>query len=353
MTEMVFKSCATWHGTVDVFPQDDPIGRSLSEYGEWAGRELALLRSLVKPSHTVIDVGANIGTHSLELSRAVGSVGTVHAFEPQAHVFELLQRNIQQCGATNVRLYNVALGALEAEGRMDSSPYDSHFNFGAGQLSTHGNELVSIQRLDHYNIDACDLIKIDVEGMVNDVLIGSNCIIGEFNPYLYIECNDVDSAVDVWRNTSLFSYRKIFVQTPAFNPDNFNSNPHNFFGYATETAVLCVPPSREMPTEIEGIYMRAVRNLNDLSACVLSAPRYGDTSQFEHTVGRRVLEHMASELERARLRELNLRRGMEHALQRVPTPPSELLIQKLRTSRVWPALWPLRRLARQYLERLK
>ena len=54
-------------------PNDIVIGKSLKNYGEYAEHEMMLLSHWIEPEDTVIDVGANIGTHSVFFSHQVGS----------------------------------------------------------------------------------------------------------------------------------------------------------------------------------------------------------------------------------------------------------------------------------------
>ena len=49
-------------------------------YFEWA--ETNFIRSILKPGQTFVDVGANIGWHTLLAARSVGETGRVLAFEP-------------------------------------------------------------------------------------------------------------------------------------------------------------------------------------------------------------------------------------------------------------------------------
>src|SRR5262245_48257434 len=78
------------HGPM-LFPRGDMfIGRSLELYGEWSEGEVTLFSNLVVAGDNVVEAGANIGTHTLALSRLVGPQGKVWALEPQQLVFQML-----------------------------------------------------------------------------------------------------------------------------------------------------------------------------------------------------------------------------------------------------------------------
>jgi hypothetical protein len=49
---------------------DSYIGRSLDLYGEFSEGEIELFKQVVRPGMTVVDVGANIGAHTIYLSKA-------------------------------------------------------------------------------------------------------------------------------------------------------------------------------------------------------------------------------------------------------------------------------------------
>ena len=51
-------------------------------------------RRLVAPGDVVLDIGANVGSHTLPLARAVGDTGRVVAFEPTGWAFAKLRANL-------------------------------------------------------------------------------------------------------------------------------------------------------------------------------------------------------------------------------------------------------------------
>ena len=74
------------HGYLMYNTNDMYIGRSLDVYGEWCETELDLLSDYIKPGDTILDVGANIGTHSLFFANSVGEKGNDFHFGPQQQI---------------------------------------------------------------------------------------------------------------------------------------------------------------------------------------------------------------------------------------------------------------------------
>lgn len=73
------------------------------------------LRRLVQPSSLVLDIGANIGAHSLLLAQLVGPSGRLLCFEPTDYAFTKLSRNLalNPVIAERVTTYHCFLAATD------------------------------------------------------------------------------------------------------------------------------------------------------------------------------------------------------------------------------------------------
>jgi len=86
--------------------------------------ELRVVRYLVKPGDSVIDIGANVGVYSKILSELVGPDGHVYSIEPFGPTFEMLCYNVRKLSLDNVEPVNVAISDSQAVVAM-AIPYDS------------------------------------------------------------------------------------------------------------------------------------------------------------------------------------------------------------------------------------
>lgn len=183
------------------------VGHELLETGEFVDDELAHIGEILKfckPDPVVLDIGANIGVHSLYLSAAVGPAGQVHAFEAQRIVFQVLMGNLAINSIENVYGYHTALGSEAGTLKLPPVDYTKPWNFGGMGLKTespdpqfaHGtperaaadrNEVVPMIALDSLNLKRVDFIKLDVEGMEEDVLRGAVRTLDISRPLMQIE----------------------------------------------------------------------------------------------------------------------------------------------------------------------
>jgi len=181
------------HGTFVASDNDIYIGRALIHYGEFSEIEWALLERYCRTGDTVVEVGANIGAHTVSLSKAVGPEGRIVAIEPQPLIFQTLCANLALNCLLNVETWNVACGSGAGVLSVPALDYEAENNFGAVSLVAHKGTprsiTVPVRPLDELLRDHArvDLVKIDVEGMERAVLEGAQAVITKFRPILYIE----------------------------------------------------------------------------------------------------------------------------------------------------------------------
>ena len=232
------------HGYMIYNRNDTFIGRSLELYGEWAEAELKLLGTIIRPGAMVVDVGANIGCHSVFFARAAGPTGRVLAFEPERVLFQQLCGNIALNSLSNVLTFNMAAGASDGSIAGAQLDHTQSQNFGGLSLAT-ANEgattAVSMIRIDALGLGACNLIKIDVEGMELDVLNGANDTIRAHHPVLYVENNIEAKSGALIARLLEFGYHLYWHFSPFFAADNFFANPENVFGNLVDTNMLALP----------------------------------------------------------------------------------------------------------------
>ena len=224
------------------------IGASLAKYGEWSAGEIELLRQVVRPGFVVVEVGANIGAHTVELSRLVGPQGRVLAFEPQRLVFQTLCANLALNSCANVAAFEIAVGAEAGEIDVPFLPPDRPANFGGLSLQAgppqSGSERVALRPLDALGLPACQLIKVDVEGMEVEVLRGAERKVAADRPLLYAENDRKERSAELLALLRAWNYRLFWHLPPLFSPANYAGDPDNIFPGIASHNLLCLPAER-------------------------------------------------------------------------------------------------------------
>ena len=124
-----------------------------------------IYRLFALPGTAAIDVGANLGIHSLVLSACVGGGGKVHAFEPVAAIRAKMEENLKINTITHVQLYEHALG--NSIGKVSFRSNIADFNIGKGCVDSRGDLCVPMTTIDNEFNEIelpVSMIKIDTEG---------------------------------------------------------------------------------------------------------------------------------------------------------------------------------------------
>jgi len=183
------------------------VGHDLLETGTYVADELADLQTLLglcPPDPVILDIGANIGVHTLYFSEIAGARGRVHAFEAQRIVFQMLMGNLALNSIENTYGHCMALGSAPGVLKLPPVDYGRPWNFGSMSLTTEPgvpqfapgsperaaaerNETIPVITLDSLNLERVDFIKLDVEGMEEDVLRGAARTLDITRPLMQVE----------------------------------------------------------------------------------------------------------------------------------------------------------------------
>jgi FkbM family methyltransferase len=219
------------------------VGRSMLEYGEYSGLEMDFLKRLVKPDDVIIEVGANIGSLTVGLAKAVGRNGLISAFEPQRSGFALLNAQIALNQLQNVHAHRLAVGSAPGRAWVPVLPLDRTANFGGHALLNQPRidaEPVDVVTLDNHLDDIqCDLIKIDVEGMEEAVLRGATKLIAKHHPLLYVENDRADRSHALITLLFEMGYRCYWHVPKLYNPNNCFGRRENVLGNYASCNMFC------------------------------------------------------------------------------------------------------------------
>lgn len=233
----------TADGPMWVFHQDMYVSRSLIEYGEYAYGEIDTFRQIVRPGMTVVEAGANLGSHSVMLAKSCAP-GLFLAFEPQQRVFQVLCTNLTINGVTNAWVFPQALGAQTGTALIRVSDYSAPGNYGSASL--HGStgglaDPVRVSPLDDWQLPDLHFLKIDVEGFEVDVLKGAEATIRRCRPVIFTENDRAAQQAPLIALLASWQYRLYWHISPLFRPNNTNGNSVNVLGTTVAINMLCVP----------------------------------------------------------------------------------------------------------------
>lgn len=174
-------------------PKNGTVDNDIFLHNVYESYFLSILKKELKEGAVFVDIGANIGQHSLFASQIVGDKGKVISFEPIPRIFEQFSRSVEENRkykkCNNILLHNIACGDVIENMYI----YICEDNVGASSLVTKervGEKIsVKIDIADKIleTEKRIDFIKIDVEGFEWEVLKGLEYTIKKFRPKLFLE----------------------------------------------------------------------------------------------------------------------------------------------------------------------
>lgn len=222
---------------------DDHIYKKITRSGTFYEIDLLTyiyrLKSFIysdKYTNVALDVGANIGNHSIFF----GSFMADHliAIEPNPKVLSQLRHNLSK-NLSHYTLYETAVGEKQGKGAI-AVPENMGNNIGAAKINLqHADGNIDITTLDavfsawknqQTNAIAVPLIKIDVEGMEIAVLKGAKSILQAYKPHIFAEAATKEEFQKIYAYLHPLGYRKI--------PGRWAATPVYHFAYKPGVALL-------------------------------------------------------------------------------------------------------------------
>jgi tetratricopeptide (TPR) repeat protein len=216
-------------GILQYLPQDAKVGKSLRWYGEHLQRQIDLIARVVKPGSTAIEAGAGVGAHTVPLARHLGAPGHLLAYEARALERRILGQNLAVNEIGNVTVMRRALG----------KPTDA----GAWQPA---------ETIDDLNLRQLALVKTNGAVDADSVLAGAQQSLWRLRPLLFLGVASETEAQAVAQRARDAGYACWQMETPFFDPRNFNRREEDVFRGRVALAVVGIPEEIEIGVALDG-----------------------------------------------------------------------------------------------------
>jgi FkbM family methyltransferase len=185
-----------------------------------------------------IDCGANVGVHTIEWARLMYEWGNVISFEAQEKIYYALAGNVAINNCLNVSAKFAAVGSHCSSIEIPEPNYLIPSSYGSFELKKSNNnefigqdidyektKTVPLVSIDSLNLKRLDFIKIDVEGMEEDVLDGARVSIKNHHPIMMIEIIKSDrSKIEKFLVENGYSFFRMGMNLVAIHQEDPVSN---------------------------------------------------------------------------------------------------------------------------------
>jgi FkbM family methyltransferase len=165
--------------------RDVTIGYPLLLTGFWEPAVTALLNQILRPGFHVVEIGANLGYHTVFMASKIGPYGKLWAFEPDPRAFQLLGQNLDMNGLLD-RVVPIQKAVFKTTGPITFRSFEKHLVLSGLFTSDHAAEkpreiVVDGTSLDDFFLPGThvDILRMDAEGAEFFILEGAERIFSE------------------------------------------------------------------------------------------------------------------------------------------------------------------------------
>jgi hypothetical protein len=221
-------------GIVQYWPDHDPVGKSIERYGEYLQTQLDLLARWIVPGSTIIEAAAGIGMHALFLAAAIGPDGRLLLYEDDPLNKQVLRQNLQANRVANATMMKRRLGLRVPGGGGNGT---------AEATSAAGS---AVETIDELRLEALQWIKTHDAAAAVELLDGAADTLWRLRPKLWLAMRNRGDQYALSAKAKDFGYRCFVVETPLFNPDNFNRRTIDVFEGRSALTLLAIPEETEI-----------------------------------------------------------------------------------------------------------
>lgn len=172
-------------------PKNGYLDAQIYAYGLYEKHIVKEIVENTKEGDVCVDVGANIGHHTIIMSQNVGKSGRVYAYEPIPKIKDQLDKSISLNEIKNVETILIALSNTEEDLELNICNESIASSSIVNKMSTGEKITIKTKTLDSYNYPKVDFMKIDVEGFEYNVLLGAEKTIATNLPKIVIEYSPI------------------------------------------------------------------------------------------------------------------------------------------------------------------
>lgn len=178
----------------------------------WEKKLFNLYKDMIQPHHTIVDVGAFIGSHTVIFS-LMAHKGKVIAFEPCRKPYESLSKTIDYNKMDNILLLKNVVTNKVGEEEVMGSTYDGDSCIRKLRAKKRFVEFENVKSItiDSFNLERCDILKIDAENSEYLVLEGAAETIKKHRPIIFFETfrkgnGEHLTKLDQWTKENFYKY---------------------------------------------------------------------------------------------------------------------------------------------------
>ena len=214
----------------------------------WDIDTLLKLKQYIDPNKNILEIGGHCGTSSVVYASFIKDDKSLHVYEPQKKIYNLLVKNIQQNNLTGkIISHNSGVFCYNGSGKMNDIDMDGGggvvekryneesnipCNFGGIGLGKAG-ENITLVTIDSMNLSDVGYIHCDAQGAENFIFFKGLETINKYRPVIYYEDNykhgqhlykNVCDSYPEYKEESVFDIKKYCMETLNYSSyiDNFN-----------------------------------------------------------------------------------------------------------------------------------